>query len=99
MIDTIKYIISPELDSINAIYRGKKIGEITFVRVGNDRLIIDYTNVIPEFRHKHIGLGLVRNAANMARNQHRYVITLCPFAQAMFNKFPEFDDIRLINAH
>ncbi|MBO5704950.1 MAG: N-acetyltransferase [Alphaproteobacteria bacterium] len=99
MTDEIQYILSKQQDALTAVLHGKKIGEITYVRVGIDKLIIDYTAVEPEYRNQHIGLTLVRNVADMARNQHRHVITLCPFARAMFNRFPEFDDIRLMNAH
>lgn len=99
MEDNIQYFASEAGNGFDALYNGQKIGEITFVRVGIDRLIIDYTGVAPEFRNQHVGLNLVRNVANMARIQHRHVITLCPFARAMFNKYPEFDDIRLMNAH
>ena len=95
----IQYFESIQHNGFDAIYHGKKIGEITFVRVGVDKLIIDYTAVEPEFRNKNIGLTLVRNVADMARNQRRHVIALCPFARAMFNRYSEFDDIRLINVH
>lgn len=99
MSETVQYFISETRDGFDAIVSGTKVGEITFVRVGSDKLIIDYTGVAPEYRRRHIGLTLVRNVANMARTQHRRVIALCPFARAMFNRFSEFDDIRLINAH
>lgn len=99
MANDVQYFLSQSGDGFDAIYHGTKVGEITFVRVGSDKLIIDYTGVDPKFRHRHIGLSLVRTVADMARTQHRHVITLCPFARAMFNRFSEFDDIRLINAH
>ncbi|MBQ4130502.1 MAG: N-acetyltransferase [Alphaproteobacteria bacterium] len=99
MPDEVQYFLTQSGDGFDAISHGQKVGEITFVRVGADKLIIDYTGVDPDFRHRHIGLALVRSVANMARSQHRYVITLCPFARAMFNRYPEFDDIRLMNAH
>lgn len=99
MITDVKYFISAGGDGFDAMLHGQKIGEITFVRVGRDRLIIDNTTVSPDFRHNHVGLSLVRNVADFARSQHRHVITLCPFARAMFNRFSEFDDIRLMNAH
>ena len=99
MPDEVRYLISEQQDRFEAIFNGQKIGEITFVRVGIDKLIIEYTGVDPKFRHKNIGLSLVRSVAHMARNQKRRVITLCPFARAMFNRYSEFDDIRLMNAH
>ncbi|MFQ6702735.1 MAG: GNAT family N-acetyltransferase [Alphaproteobacteria bacterium] len=99
MAEVVQYFLSETRDGFEAFVAGVKIGEITFVRVGADKLIIDYTDVAPEYRHQNIGLTLVRNVANMARAQHRHVIALCPFARAMFNRFSEFDDIRLMNAH
>lgn len=99
MTDDIQYFISQNGDGFDALFHGVKVGEITFVRIGLDKIIIDYTGVAPNFRHQNIGLNLVRNVANMARSQHKHVITLCPFARAMFNKYSEFDDIRLMNAH
>lgn len=99
MSENIQYFISPERDGFEAVVNGRKVGEITFVRIGADKLIIDYTGVAPEFRNRKIGLTLVRNVASMARAQHRHVMTLCPFARAMFNRFPEFDDVRLMNVH
>ena len=99
MTEKIQYIVSDEKNALIAVLGDKKIGEITFVRIGTDKLIIDYTSVDPEFRNRHIGLSLVRNIANMARSQKRHVIIMCPFARAMFNRYSEFDDIRLMNAH
>ncbi len=84
---------------IHAMRGNILIGEITFVRSGADKMIIDYTSVEVAFRGANEGLNLVRAASNLARSQGRKVITLCPFARAMFNRYPEFDDVRLMNAH
>ncbi len=93
------YTLSADGLGIQAMRGDVHIGEITFVRVGSDKMIIDYTAVDAEFRGAKVGLSLVRAASNLARNQGRKVITLCPFARAMFNRYPEFDDVRLMNAH
>lgn len=82
----------------NAICDNRKVGEITFVRLG-DKIIIDHTSVDVEYRNANVGLNLVRQVCNMARQNHRKILALCPFAQAMFNRYSEFDDVRLINAH
>ena len=99
MNDEIEYFLSTDTLGIEARFRGQRIGQITYVRVGIDKMIIDYTAVDDGFRNRHIGLSLVRHAAALARSQHRKVITMCPFARAMFNRYSEFDDIRLMNAH
>lgn len=74
---------------------GRQIGEITFVRVGIDKFIIDHTMVDIEFRNTGVGLNLVRHVCNLARQQKRKIIPMCPFAGAMFVRYPEFDDVRM----
>ena len=71
--------------------------DIKRIRVGIDKMIIDHTSVIENYRNAHVGLNLVRCAANLARTQRRKVITMCPFASAMFSRFPEFDDVRFLH--
>lgn len=80
-----------------AMCQGAFIGQITFVKAGNDKMIIDNTNVAEQYRNKGIGQELVRHAVNYARDTNLKVMTICPFARAMFNRFSEFDDVRLIN--
>ncbi len=94
---TITYDIFPDGLGFYANCAGNHVGEITFVRVGIDKMIIDHTSVIENYRNAHVGLNLVRCAANLARTQRRKVITMCPFASAMFSRFPEFDDVRFLH--
>ena len=99
MSDDIQYILSDNGYGFYAVYHGHIIGQVTYVRIGLDKLIIDSTTMDTPYRGNNIGLSLVRHVADLARAQHRRIITICPFARAMFNRFPEFDDIRLMNAH
>lgn len=94
----VEFSLFPNGLGFNAICDNRKVGEITFVRLG-DKMIIDHTAVDIEFRNDNVGLNLVRQVCNLARQQNRKILALCPFAQAMFNRHPEFDDVRLINAH
>ncbi len=96
--ETITYDIFPNGLGFYANCDGRHVGEITFVRVGADKMIIDYTAVSDKYKNQNVGLNLVRCAADLARNQHRKVITLCPFATAMFSRYPEFDDVRFLHA-
>lgn len=97
--ENITYTLYSDGLGFNADCNGRHVGEITFVRVGIDKLIIDHTGVAEGYRGSQIGLNLVRQVCNLARSQRRKVIALCPFARAMFNRYPEFDDVRLMNAH
>lgn len=73
-----------------------QIGEINFLYVGIDRMIIESTDVDEEYKNTNVCLELVRHVVDCARRQHRKIITMCPHAQAMFNRCPEFDDVRFI---
>ncbi len=99
MIDEITYVLFENGLGYHAVHHGAHVGEITFVRVGADKIIIDYTSVVERYRNISVGLNLVRAVCNLARGQQRKVITICPFARAMFNRYAEFDDVRLMNAH
>ena len=93
----ITYDIFPDGLGFYANCDGRHVGEITFVRVGIDKMIIDHTSVDEKYRRAHVGLNLVRHVADLARTQHRKVITMCPFARAMFCRYPEFDDVRFLH--
>ena len=46
MADNIQYFSSVGGSGIDAVCNGKIIGQITYVRIGMDKLIIDYTSEI-----------------------------------------------------
>lgn len=91
----ISYTLYPNGLGFYAECDGQHVGEITFASLGFNKIIIDYTEVISEFRHREIGLNLVRCVADLARTQNRKIMPLCPFARAMFNRYSEFDDVRI----
>lgn len=94
----VKYDLASDGLGFVARCDGRNIGEITFVRVGIDKLIIDHTGVDEAWQNNQIGLNLVRQVCDLARTQHRKIIPLCPFARAMFCRYSEFDDVRLMSA-
>ncbi len=96
MATNITYVLFSDGLGFHARAGDANIGEITFVRAGIDKLIIDSTAVDPEYRNSQIGLNLVRAVSDLARSQKRKIIAMCPFARAMFSRFSEFDDVRFM---
>ncbi len=94
----IKYNLFSDGQGFYAECDGRNVGEITFVRVGIDKFIIEHTAVHDDYRNSGIGLNLVRRVCDLARSQNRKIIALCPFAGAMFGRYSEFDDVRLLHA-
>lgn len=66
--------------------------EMTYSRAGKSRIIIDHTGVPDSMRGLKVGLALVKRAVEDARAENFKIIPLCPFAKAMLDKHPEWQD-------
>lgn len=82
---------------IYAICNGRKIGNLFFIRVGSDKIMISEAEIDPQYQTKDIELYLVQEIINIAREQHRKVMSICPYISKIFIEHPEFDDVRLLN--
>ena len=82
---------------IYAICHGRKIGNLFFVRVGSDKIMISETEIEPAYKGQNIELYLVQEIIKMARKNNRKVISICPYISEIFAKHPEFDDVRMLN--
>lgn len=72
---------------------GKRVGEMTYVKAGEDRIIIDHTGVGEELKGQGAGKKLVMAAVEMARKNGIKILPLCPFAKSVFEKTPEIHDV------
>ena len=82
---------------ICALCRGKIIGSIFFVNIGTDKLMISEAEIEPEYKNENIEFYLVKKLIEIAREQHRKIMSICPYVSTIFNQHPEFDDVRLLN--
>ncbi|MBO7508773.1 MAG: hypothetical protein J6T57_00660 [Alphaproteobacteria bacterium] len=92
----VKYESLPNGKGFCAKYNGRKIGQIDIVTFGFDRLLIESTYLAPEYADTDLCRNLVYCVVNFARRTHRKVLCFCPRAQSIFNRYPEFDDVRMI---
>ncbi|HEU4575580.1 MAG TPA: GNAT family N-acetyltransferase [Chitinophagaceae bacterium] len=58
-----------------------------------DEMVIEHTEVGEELRGQNAGYQLVRAAVEYARRHQVKIIPLCPFANAVFKKKPEYADV------
>lgn len=72
---------------------GSVAAEMTYVWAGNTRFIIDHTEVSPVLKGKGAGKELVAFAVDYARKNQVKITPLCPFAQSVFDKTPEYADV------
>lgn len=72
---------------------GLVAGTMTYVWAGDAKLIIDHTEVDPQFSGKGVGKQLLVQLVTFARARHIKVLPLCPFAKAVFEKVKEIRDV------
>jgi len=72
---------------------GQKAGLMTYSWAGDEKIIIDHTEVQPAFNGKGVGKELVYKAVEFAREKKLKILPLCPFAAAMFKKNEEIRDV------
>ena len=68
---------------------------MVYRRDAKDNIIIEHTEVSDELRGKNVGFQLVKTAVEYARAHNVKILPLCPFAKSVFDKKPEFDDVRI----
>lgn len=72
---------------------GKQEAKMTFVFAGDNKIIIDHTEVNPGNEGKGFGKKMVTKAVEWARENDFKIVPLCPFAKSVFDKTPEFRDV------
>jgi len=96
-INDISFQITDNGCRLCAICRGKQIGSIFFVKIGNDKIMISEAEIESEYKNENVELYLIQQIIKMAREQHRKIMSICPQISNIFNQHPEFDDIRLLH--
>ncbi len=71
----------------------KILAEMTYTMASPTKMIIEHTEVDDELSGRNIGHQLVYSAVEYARNHNIKIIPLCPFANSVFKKKPEYADV------
>lgn len=72
---------------------GERLAEMTYVWAGDSKFIIDHTEVSDKLAGKGAGKQLVAKAVEFAREKGLKIMPLCPFANKVFKKTPEYHDV------
>jgi predicted GNAT family acetyltransferase len=73
---------------------GKRLATMTYSLAGDEIIIIDHTDVDASLRGTGAGQALVAAAVTWARDSARKILPLCPFAKSVFEKTPDYADVR-----
>ncbi|WP_185113220.1 MULTISPECIES: GNAT family N-acetyltransferase [unclassified Chryseobacterium] len=79
--------------SFEAQIDGQKAGLMTYTWAGEDRFIIDHTEVEDAYNGKGVGKEMLLKAVEFARENNKKIIPLCPFAKATFQKNEDLQDV------
>ncbi|MET3038192.1 GNAT family N-acetyltransferase [Chryseobacterium sp. NRRL B-14859] len=82
--------------SFEAFIDEKRAGMMTYTWAGEERFIIDHTEVEEAYNGKGVGKEMLLAAVDFARKNGKKIIPLCPFAKASFQKSAELQDV-LVN--
>ena len=72
---------------------GERAGMMTYNIPNSDFIIIDHTEVEEEFRGSDVGKQMLYKIVEMAREKNIKILPLCPFANAMFKKLSDIQDV------
>lgn len=75
-------------------YEGSKEAEMTYTWAGDDKIIIDHTEVSEVLKGQKVGYQLVEAAVNFAREKNIKILPLCPFAKYVMDKIDDYNDVK-----
>lgn len=76
-----------------AMIDGQQAGKMTYSWAGDQKFIIDHTEIDPTYKGQGVGREMVYKAVEYARGNHLKIVPLCPFAKATFEKNKEIQDV------
>lgn len=72
---------------------GKQIALMTYKKSGEDKIVIDHTEVDESLQGEGIGNDLVEASVKYARENDLKIVATCPFAKKVIDETPEFQDV------
>src|SRR4249920_780799 len=69
------------------------LAEMVYTMASPDKMIIEHTEVSEELKGQNVGFQLVKTAVEFARAHNIKILPLCPFANSVFKRKPEFADV------
>lgn len=72
---------------------GQIQAEMVYTMASPTKMIIEHTEVSDELRGMNVGKQLVHTAVEYARTNNIKIIPLCPFANSVFKRTPEYHDL------
>ena len=72
---------------------GKLLAEMVYHMASPEKMVIEHTEVSNELRGLKVGNQLVHTAVEYARANNIKIVPLCPFANSVLRRKPEYADV------
>ncbi len=69
------------------------VGELTYSRLSETKIIADHTGVDESLRGTGVGKALVERLIADARKDGFRIVPLCPYVKALYGRHPEWSDV------
>ena len=76
-----------------AVDESREAGAIYYTSVGENRIILDHTEVDDTYRGQSIGKKILMHTVEFARENNIKIIPLCPYAKSVFDKTESIRDV------
>ncbi len=71
----------------------RRAGKMTYKKEGENTIIIDHTEVDPQYQGKGIGKQMVDKAAEYARENNLKIKAQCSYAKKVMERSSDYDDV------
>ena len=79
------------IDAMNG--KEQTVAYVSYSKAGDDKIIIDHTDVRPQFKGQDLGRQLVMKAVEFAREHKIKIFPICPFTASIFQKDESIRDV------
>ncbi|MAY82909.1 MAG: GNAT family N-acetyltransferase [Flavobacteriales bacterium] len=79
------------LDELNG--KEQTVAYVSYSKAGDDKIIIDHTDVRPDYKGQDLGRQLVMKAVEYAREKKIKIFPICPFTASVFQKDESIRDV------
>lgn len=85
--------IKQQKSSFIALEGDQQAGVLDYTMENENRLVIEHTEVSPEFEGKGLGKKLVLETVAFARQKNLKIKPVCSYAQTVFDRTEEIRDV------
>lgn len=72
---------------------GKEAGEMTYSRMKENKIVIEHTQVEPEFQGQGVGKKMVQEAVEFSRQNNLKIVPECSYAKKVLQRSSDYDDV------